>query len=91
MKNTETINRSFCEKEEKIYGSRRFKKICIGPLTAFVMIFSCISLWGVQCFINDKGEWEEKNEWDGAGDTWTCKKCGTKNYNWQISCGGCRG
>ena len=24
--------------------------------------------------------------WDGAGDTWTCSKCGKSNYNWQMGC-----
>lgn len=27
--------------------------------------------------------------WDGAGDTWTCGKCGKSNYTWQNSCTNC--
>lgn len=91
MSSDDYFKKSLCEDEERIYVKQRFRKIRISPIVAFLMVFSCISLWGAQCFMGDKGKLEERHEWDGAGDTWTCKKCGTKNYNWQISCGGCRG
>lgn len=90
MKQTESINKTYCEvEEERHYSSLKHKKINVKPLFLIITIF-LMSFFAISASIFSQEKYESINYWDGAGDTWICNKCGTKNYNWQASCGSCR-
>jgi len=91
MKEKEPLRKTYCElEEEKFYSSKRKNISDSDPRVLIMMIVGFFCVFGICFATNENASHHEKTHWDGAGDTWTCRKCGTTNYNWQASCGGCK-
>ena len=74
--------------EENTY--RNIKPIGMGKWGIFFIVIGSILVTSFNSF-NENHFLSLKTCWDGAGDTWTCGKCGVSNYNWQIGCkNGCK-
>lgn len=84
------MQKTYCEDEEKSYHRQGESRISEKKLILMFFAFITVTL---TAFVGAESTPSKKfcceSHWDGAGDTWTCSRCGTSNYYWEVTCNNC--